>query len=299
MPYHAPRLLVFMARRAAFCEMKLNNPIRGVLDRLMYTLTNKHLAKIPPFSTVGKWCFIPSVLFVIWIILSGFLHRPSDAEVIHSFDIIAFGNEFTGERFSKVRKWVEPIRVGIQGEVPNFLEADVRQHIGELNQITGHPVELYYSYAMEKSGLLAKDFNRNKVNVVLLFLDKAKIQASILKYFDYNRLEVDRMIQSSICFAKFFKRNSEIRSAVVIFPASHSREVMRACVVEELTQIMGLPNDSDLVPESIFNDHSPYNELTKLDKLMLRILYDRRITVGMDKNAALKTAQKILYEIQR
>jgi hypothetical protein len=29
---------------------------------------------------------------------------------------------------------------------------------------------------------------------------------------------------------------------------------MRACVVEELTRVLGLPNDSDAVKPSIFND---------------------------------------------
>src|SRR3546814_16326288 len=68
-----------------------------------------------------------------------------------------------------------------------------------------------------------------------------------------------------------------IRAAVILFPAHHSRATLRACVVEELTQIMGLANDSTIVADSIFNDRSPFTELTANDRLLLRILYDRRI----------------------
>ena len=102
----------------------------------------------------------------------------------------------------------------------------------------------------------------------------------------------------STCEATLFTKDNEIRSAVVLFPAERPKNHMRACVVEELTQVLGLPNDSPSVSPSIFNDKSPINELTDHDRLMLRMLYDPRITIGMSRDRALIVGRKVLDEIR-
>ena len=82
-----------------------------------------------------------------------------------------------------------------------------------------------------------------------------------------------------------------------MFPSHHPKDYMRACVVEELTQVLGLPNDSDAVKPSIFNDQSRYFELTDHDRRMLKVLYDPRITPGMPRNEALRQGRLILDEL--
>ena len=64
------------------------------------------------------------------------------------------------------------------------------------------------------------------------------------------------MIKVSTCFAKFGTKNNEIKWAIAVFPDHRPKDHMRACVVEELTQVLGLPNDSAQVAPSIFNDKS-------------------------------------------
>ncbi|MBF0447200.1 MAG: DUF2927 domain-containing protein [Magnetococcales bacterium] len=233
------------------------------------------------------------VLFVVPF-LFGFASGLSDRQIVENFDRIAFGNEFTKERFSRVRKWVDPIRFGIQGQYPDYFESDVMQHAQDLQQITGHPVSLYYSHGLQKKGTLAKDFDKKNVNVLLFYLPNDKIPGALLKYFDHNREDLQQKIKTSTCFARYFRRKNEIRGAVVVFPSHHSRQVMRACVVEELAQIMGLPNDSNAVEPSIFNDTSPYLELTEQDRLLLKILYNPQITFNMEREQALQKALEIL-----
>jgi hypothetical protein len=70
-----------------------------------------------------------------------------------------------------------------------------------------------------------------------------------------------------------------------------------ACVVEELTQVLGLPNDSDKVFPSVFNDHSTDVFLTGLDVLLLRMLYDPRIVHGMEEAALRPLLRTIAAEI--
>ena len=88
-----------------------------------------------------------------------------------------------------------------------------------------------------------------------------------------------------MCLAYFstYSDNS-INRAVVIIPVDRARAHAKllSCVVEELTQVMGLPNDSDKVFPSIFNDKSKDDFLSGLDYLLLKLLYHPKIKVGMD-----------------
>ncbi len=216
--------------------------------------------------------------------------------LVRYFDIVAFGNEFTGQRFARVRKWVDPIRIGLQGKYPEYFELFVLQQILDLQQLTNHRIELYYSPILARKKLLPRDFDQKKTNVILFYLPRDKISGAVTKYFDNDPAQVAAIVKSSTCFAKIFKRGDEIRNAIAVFPAEHSKDFMRACVVEELTQILGLPNDSAIVEASIFNDHSQYFELTKNDRMLVQVLYDPRITFAMPRQQALRLARTITLE---
>tara|TARA_E500000331_G_scaffold318278_1_gene330225 strand:- start:50 stop:325 length:276 start_codon:yes stop_codon:yes gene_type:complete len=70
--------------------------------------------------------------------------------------------------------------------------------------------------------------------------------------------------------------------------------------VEELTQILGLANDSDDVKRSMFVKKNQYSEVgskkctTAGDRLMLKVFYDPTIKVGMPRPEALQLAFNIL-----
>ena len=225
-------------------------------------------------------------------------NRLSDVSTLmRDFDIIAFGNEFTGQRFPRVRKWAEPMRIGLQGDYPEYFETFVLQQIQDLQRLTDHPIELYYSPTLQREKRLPAGFDRKKTNVILFYLPRDKISGAIARYFDNDPAQVAAMVKSSTCFAKFFTRRDEIRAAIAVFPDHHPKRIMRACVVEELTQIMGLPNDSVIVEASIFNDRSQFLELTANDRMLLRVLYDPRITYAMPRQRALQLVRTITIEL--
>ena len=220
--------------------------------------------------------------------------------IIRNFNIIAFGNEYTGRRYKHVRKWAKPIRIGIIGSPPIYFEAFVRQHIRDLWELTGFPIELRYSIGLKKAGRLADDFDRGEVNFPLFYLPAADLPKVIARkmHGKITAGEVARMINISTCQARYWTRNNEIVLAYAAFPAEYPREIMRACVVEELTQVLGLVNDSSAVNPSIFNDESSHFELTSHDRLMVRLFYDTRIRVGMPREAAIAAGRIILEEIR-
>lgn len=215
----------------------------------------------------------------------------SNADLLRNFDAIAFGNEYTGRKYDIVRKWSKPVRMGIQGpEYPAYLETFVEDVARDLSETTGHPIELYYSFAKQKARTLPQNFDRKNVNVILYYMEDEKIPDAVAQYWKGDKEKVRWMVQNSTCFANYFTKKGEIVAAVIVFPSRHPESYMRACAVEEITQILGLPNDSRLAKPSIFNDQSRYFELTDHDRWLLRALYQNDIKPGMPRNDALRKA---------
>ncbi|MBO6520507.1 MAG: DUF2927 domain-containing protein [Rhodospirillales bacterium] len=66
------------------------------------------------------------------------------------------------------------------------------------------------------------------------------------------------------------------------------------CLLEELTQAMGLPNDSERLRPSIFNESSMLTRLSVLDRILIRSVYDPRIGTGMTLGAFREVAETII-----
>jgi len=153
---------------------------------------------------------------------------------------------------------------------------------------------------MRRGKLVAKGLHARSFNMFLLYYPIREMTTVVRKQLG------DKMDQSlsrlksgaSTCEAQIFKKGDEIKTAMILFPAYGDRKTLRACVVEELTQVMGLVNDSNIVSPSIFNDQSRYMELTDHDRLLLRILYDNRMPIGMPRSEAMSTAHTILREFR-
>jgi DUF2927 family protein len=67
-----------------------------------------------------------------------------------------------------------------------------------------------------------------------------------------------------------------------------------ACIVEEITQVLGLSNDGNDIKPSIFNDDGEYLDLTWQDELFLRVLYDPRVHAGMNRAEFTALATQII-----
>jgi len=86
----------------------------------------------------------------------------------------------------------------------------------------------------------------------------------------------------------------------IIIPVdqARSRGKLVACIVEEITQVLGLPNDSDTAYPSIFNDHMPEDLLSPLDVVLLQLLYEPELKPGMTKAQVKPIVRKVLKRYQ-
>ncbi|MEM7742063.1 MAG: DUF2927 domain-containing protein [Pseudomonadota bacterium] len=86
--------------------------------------------------------------------------------------------------------------------------------------------------------------------------------------------------------------------AAFVFVRSEIPELLRdVCVEEEIAQLMGLMNDHPKARPSIFNDDQEFALLTDYDGMLLRILYDDRLSPGMGPEEAMPIVRRIAEEL--
>ncbi|MDD1792782.1 DUF2927 domain-containing protein [Enterovibrio makurazakiensis] len=197
-----------------------------------------------------------------------------DAYVEKAFELIALNNEYDDDTHP-IRKWRQPIKVWIDHRVGDqeLHTMLVRMHLTHLSKVTGHDVQLVD--------------NLEKANLRMVFTRQSRWQDETRELWGANE---SYPFRGAICMAHFsVTKSNEIRRGLIVIPVDLARErgKLFACVVEELTQAMGLPNDSNEVFPSIFNDNTKNSVLTPLDVTLLRLLYAPDIHAGMTGNKAL------------
>lgn len=201
------------------------------------------------------------------------------AYITQAFDEIALKNEYDKDKH-RVRKWHKPVRVFVEHQVgDNVLHAQlVQMHLSHLAQITGHSI-------------LQVD-KLEEANLHLVFTRQSQWADEVMRLMGASAAS---NIHGSVCMGKFaLNSQNEIERAWVIIPVDQAKMhgKLVACIVEEITQVLGLPNDSEKVFPSIFNDKTPQDLLTGLDYILLKLLYSRQINAGMTA----KEVQPIIQE---
>lgn len=218
------------------------------------------------------------------------LPQWTTADYIHtSFVEIALNNEYSAKK-SGVRKWTEPVRYFFVHRV-----ADEKLH----EKLS----ELHLQHLSDITGVEVQRVNRKQqANLLIVFSTESRLQKELLNEFHIkSKQQRTQLFRNSVCLAHFsINSDSSIRKAIVIIPVDRARERAKliSCIVEEITQVMGLPNDSDKVFPSIFNDKSIDELLSGLDYLLLKLLYEPRLKVGMTKSEINAILRKIISEYE-
>jgi hypothetical protein len=155
-------------------------------------------------------------------------------------------------------------------------------HLQQLSAITGHPIA---------------SVSKDQANLNIIFTDEARLATYLQQDMQLTGNMLRKLSRNSVCIAHFsVNGRSEIISGLVIIPVDRARAHAKllACVVEELTQIMGLPNDDVAVFPSIFNDRSYDDFLSGLDYILLKLLYQQDLRPGMNRQQTDKHVARIM-----
>lgn len=177
-------------------------------------------------------------------------------------------------RAQPVRKWRVPIVYALIGA--GVTPADRLR------------VEAYFSRLARLTGLTIRE-GSDGINMPILFIGEAerarelaRARASTEPGMAFFADFLSRPDRENPCRGTLrHNRNFEIVFAAVLIKNEVSGTLRRACIEEELSQSLGLTNDSPEVRPSIFNDDQEFAALTRHDEYLLRILYDPRIRAGM------------------
>ncbi len=213
-------------------------------------------------------------------------HWQESHYIENSFYDIALKNEYNSKQ-TKIRKWTQPLNVYINHQVgdSNLHLRILKMHLSHLNQITHLPIR--YVKNKEQANLKVFITQSKYVNKII----STEISPKSVK-----------QLRNAVCLANIRQnKHGEITKALVIIPVDRARMhgKLISCFVEELTQILGLPNDSKSVYPTIFSDKNIYKLLTGLDYLLLKLLYSPEVKVGMSKEEVRPIIVKLLKKWQK
>lgn len=181
---------------------------------------------------------------------------PPVGELVVQYRELALRAEFGGRaRRGRIIKWAGPIIAELRGANLQVYEPEVVRHLALLTRLTG------LSFRTVRAGQPGPT-----PNMVITFV--------------HNGGRGPRNLES-VCSARVFSGNDYVIRRAAIRIHADWNLLRRHCILEELTQALGLMNDSSYFSPSIFNDHSKQQALSPWDRLMVRAHYDRRLLPGM------------------
>jgi hypothetical protein len=197
-------------------------------------------------------------------------------QAVGLFDQGALANEMKGPR--PVTKWSGSIDIAVRGDAGSAWLARVQQIASDLAELTGRPI------TVEDNPLWAGDMDVYVTN-----------RAAYWPFFVEPVNGVKD--QPFTCIALPSTLNGEIRGSKIHINAGvMPPDGVSACLLEEIFQSMGFFGETPGHPETVLDDDVGYQELGSMDRLLLRTLYDPRLSAGMTRDRALPLVRQILAE---
>jgi Protein of unknown function (DUF2927) len=189
------------------------------------------------------------------------------------------------ETESRLRRWQVPVRIGVRfgASIPPDRQATdlarIASFAARLSAVTAHPITL-------------DDANPNFVIHVVSEDEREalgpKVRAFLPNLSPSDVGGITNMPRTTYClvYALSEGNSGAYSRAFAVIRAEHPDLLRLSCLHEELTQGLGLPNDSPRARPSIFNDDEEFALLTDQDELMLRMLYSPELRPGMSASEA-------------
>ncbi|MEQ8708841.1 MAG: DUF2927 domain-containing protein [Rhodospirillales bacterium] len=186
------------------------------------------------------------------------------------FEKVALFLEATGEE-APLSRWERQPIVNVIGGKAHFKE--LAALLNDLGKLTG-------------LGFMTQKLSKRKATFRIHFMSTAEIRAKTPFKRANCAFGVGRRSTGEIAFAD-------------VYISTDTVEKTRHCIYQEVTQALGLRNDSTIVEESIFNDRIVRHSLTETDRILIRTLYDERLRPGMDRRTAMPIALGIIAQHMR
>lgn len=212
--------------------------------------------------------------------------RVSVGNLVNYFDTIVFGSEH-GPKYAStvVAKWKGPVGIDFQGRVSDQHKKFVWNHLRILADIT-------------RLEFREVDTDADIPGISLKFVNKSEMGK--IPVPEEYRAAMENSAANSNCYFMIWKQpESRFVKGIIVVNVEKDLAVLNSCLLEELTQSLGLPNDSDILRPSVFSDRDRLYKLGPQDKVLLHTLYHPRMQAGLPKAEALKIAREIIEDLAR
>lgn len=195
--------------------------------------------------------------------------------VITYFKEIALGFEF-GKGSKVTRKWTTPMRIFVGGSANETLIHELQRLVEELNTLITDEVEI-------------EIVTRREASNFYIFLGTGSEYAAAFPR------EAHLVDDNSGIYNIYWNGRDEIVKGHMFVKTSTSEKEQRHVLREELTQALGLGNDSPLYSDSIFQStYTTPTEYSTIDKHVIRLLYHPGITAGLSASEVEAVLAEIL-----
>lgn len=193
-------------------------------------------------------------------------------EQIDYFMEVALGSEF-GSTNTTVKKWNGPIRIRVQGTPTADDRATLQTVIAELTQLTALDIQLT---------------DRNP-NIDLYFVPESQFSR-----YDSNYRPVNMGF-----FWTWWSGNTINRARILVTTEGVTQAERSHLIREELTQSLGLMQDSQRYRDSIFyQGWTSTTSYSEMDRAAIALLYNPAIRAGMTRNQVIATVDQINLALQ-
>ena len=208
--------------------------------------------------------------------------------LVEYFEIVVFGAERETAKSPYIRKWKSgstlTYKIGGNIKSVNTFRAVIEKHGKALTFDTGLK---FLEIGPNDSG---EHFN-------FWFSEPDEmVQAGLMVEKNVNTVRRAALNASCYFLTYSLRTGAYIKSLIVINRANTFADLDH-CLLEEMTQSLGLPNDNQLVSPSIFNDAERHMELTRVDRILLRTLYDERLPTGTPQKMAMELVKGIVADL--
>ena len=208
----------------------------------------------------------------------------SDESLIEGFEKTVFGSEYSGFLISGsyVRKFDGPVRFHIRADGFGQRKTQVTRFLRSLERlIRGLDVEI-----------VAREGDANFVVYVVKRKDYAKtVRNDVFKGGNPT-------VRGRCMVRAVFSRKGISRSDAVIV-ADEGDALFKRCMTEEILQGLGPLNDDQSLKASMFNDATSFTSFRRFDRILLNMLYDKRIEIGASPKAVAPLLPQVLRDVKK
>jgi hypothetical protein len=202
------------------------------------------------------------------------------------FTQIVFAPDYDSRRKDFLAKWTSPLRITLKGDKTETFEqaksrkSTVKQKAKALAALTGLDIAVV---------------GENTPPNVTIFFAAIENMGELAGSRISNLERVQTRLLATGCHFTIEKDSgSRITGATIFIRTGDDVITGTSCLSQDLTSILGLSNNSELIQPSIFNANAQLRQPTTLDLQFIRALYAPALKAGMPRKQVLQELEKLL-----